>query len=504
MSRVHRCCPIAIVSLALFCPSGCGKHETASAPANAAGQASSADGAPAAMVKLSTFGQAQYCSIATGPDGTLHAIFTDAKKYGSPHYVYYRASADGGATWSEPKNLSDDESGLGTSWCQVKVDAAGRVYAIWKIVDETTALDGPGGNSGGSIAFRCLDGGTWSKAQVFGDDHHEAVAWCAMNAPDGKVRVLYTQLQADIADHDRKVNGGISGNVANDLAMLTLDGGNAPARTPILTAKPLPTKAEIDAAHLVGKDFSYDDSHIKRDGLWNLRGYLAEDGRPHFIAEKYQATSQEPKTIVRYDGQKLATFYEYKNASVGNTFSEPPAFFRAADGKEHFVRKPEASENEVIRDSVVDNGTPGDKTDVIAINGDRVKIFHWQSNALADGRIAAMAALSPKGMYDDGDDFYVAIGDGHGKWSAPVNVTDNDARSKFFAKAAVSQSSSYQPEYAEATALKSGDVGVVMVNTEHTITGLNTVAITGSGRAVEGTSSTSSSSPYVFFTKVKG
>ena len=485
----------AMVAVAL--PLGCGRTD-------AVGQTPASGDTPSEMVKLSTFGLAQYCSIATGLDGTIHALFTDSRKYGSPHYVYYRASADGGATWSDAKNLSDDESGLGTSWCQIKVDAAGRAYAIWKYVDENTALDGPGGNSGGVVAFRCLDGGTWSRTQRFGDDHHEAVAWCAMNAPDGKVRVLYTQLQADIVDHDRKTSGNISGNVANDLAMLTLDGANPATRTPILTAKPLPTPAEIQARHEAGKDFTYEASHIQRDGLWNLRGYVAEDGRPHFIAERYQASSSEPKTIVRYDGQKLATFYEYKNSSMGNTFSEPPAFFRAADGKEHFVRKPEASESEVIRDYVVDNGTPGDPTDVIANPSDKTKIFHWQANALADGRIAAFAALSPKGMYDDADDLYVAIGDGRGKWGAPLNVTDNDARAKSFAKAAVSQSSSYQPESAEAASLKGGDVGVIMVNTDHTITGLNTVAITGSGRAVEGLSSTSSSSPYVFFTKVKG
>ena len=69
-------------------------------------------GARTATVKLSTFGLTQYRSIAAA-DGTLHALYTDAKTYGKPHYVYYRASTDDGTTWSVPKNLSDNESGAG-------------------------------------------------------------------------------------------------------------------------------------------------------------------------------------------------------------------------------------------------------------------------------------------------------------------------------------------------------------------------------------------------------
>ena len=162
------------------------------------------------------------------------------------------------------------------------------------------------------------------------------------------------------------------------------------------------------------------------------------------------------------------------------------------------------SESDVMRDYVVDAGEPGDKVDVISNPSDKTKILNWNANALDGGRVIAMAALSPKGMYDDACDLWVAIGDGHGKWTPPMNVTDNDARAKFFAKAAVSQSSSYRPTYAEAATLKDGSVGIACVNVEHTLSGLNTVAINGTGRAVEGTSVVSNDSPFVFFTKVKG
>lgn len=487
---------IALPLLALL---GCDRGSTASAQTDAG--ASPADGAPSAMVKLSKYGMAQYCSIATGPDGTIHALFTDSTAIGKPHYVWYRASTDGGTTWSDAKNLSDDESGLGAGWCQVKVDGSGRPYAIWKYIDESTALDGPGGRSGGVLAYRCLDGGSWTKARRFGDKHQPVVAWFAADGPDHKVNLLYTQVQPDV---DLDGRGSPPPQMADNLTQLVLDGGNGPQSTPIFTAKPLPTKAEIEAAHVAGKDLTYEQQNVRYDGLWNLRGYIAADGRPHFIGETYKATSQDPQRIVRYDGQSLAKFYDYKGYLGYNTFNHPPALVRAADGKEHFVRKPEKAASELIRDYPVENGEPADPTDVIANDSDRTKIFDWDVTGLADGRIAAMAALSPKGMYDDACDLYVAIGDGRGKWTKPINVTDNDARAKFFAKAAVSQSSSYRPVFAEAATLKDGSVGIACVNVEHTISGLNTVAITGSGRAVEGMSSVSNDSPFVFFTKVKG
>jgi hypothetical protein len=493
MKRTTLAILVALTAAGSF---GCDHETTASAQSPAAAAA----GKPAEMVKLSTFGYAGYCSLATAADGTLHAIYTDAKAYGKPHYVYYRTSKDEGATWTEPKNLSDDESGAGASWCQIKIDGSGRAYAIWKYIDENTALDGPGGNAGGQIAVRCLDGGAWSKTVRFGDEHQPSCSWFAANGPDGKVNLLWTQAQPDI---DQK-NRGMQPQIADNLSMATFDGGGAPKITPILVAKPLPTAAEIEAAHAAGKDLTFEQQTVQPDGLWNLRGFIADDGRPHFIGERYHSSSQDPTSIMRYDGRSLSKLYDYKGYLSYNTFNCPPALVRGADGKEHFVRKPEVSENEVIRDYVVDaDGKPGDPIDVIAIAGDRTKIFNWHVSSLAGGRIAAMAALSPKGMYDDGDDLYVSIGDGKGKWSTPVNVTDNAGRATFFAKAAVSQSTSYQPTFAEAVTLKSGDVGILIVNSEYTISGLNTATITNSG-TITGLSTSSTSSPYVVFTKVKG
>ena len=91
------------------------------------------------------------------------AVFTDSPEYGKAPYVYYASSTDNGVTWSDPKNLSDDDSGIAAGFCRVAVDGKGRVYAVWKYLMRS-GLEGPGGGSnGGEVCFRCLDSGTWFK-----------------------------------------------------------------------------------------------------------------------------------------------------------------------------------------------------------------------------------------------------------------------------------------------------------------------------------------------------
>ena len=211
------------------------------------------------------------------------------------------------STWSEPKNLSDDESGAGTGWCQVKVDGNGRVYAIWKYIDENTVLEGPGGYCGGVLAIRCLDGGNWSKTIRVGDKHQPVVSWFAANGPDRRVHVIYTQLQPDI-DADGR---GMTPQIADDLNQLVLDGSAAPKATPVFVAKPLPTKAEIQAAHEAGKDFTYEQQNVQPDGLWNLRARTARRraAAPHFIAPRaVQALARRSRRrSYRYDRRRSAS-----------------------------------------------------------------------------------------------------------------------------------------------------------------------------------------------------
>lgn len=482
----------ALVAIAIL--AGCDKSNSSAA---GAGGAPATTSKPAELVELSQFGMANGCALAVGADGTIHVIFSDGKEYGKPAFLYYRASTDNGATWSAPITISDDESVLSAGHCRIFVDGSGRVYAIWKYTGLNELLEGPNGPANGVLAYRVLDGGAWSKPRVFGDVHEPMTSWFAAMGSDGKVSIVYSRAD-DAVDWQGR---GLTAKNANNLDQLTLDGAAEPKVTHIQIARHVMTEAEQQAAKKAKHDYTYQDTVPRDDGLWNLNGYIGDDGRPRFLAEKYPLGGQQ-QSILRYDGNKFALYYEYKKHLGYNSFKCPPALLRGGDGKEHVIRKPEVGENEVIRDYVVENGLPGSKTDVITNNSPKAEIDGWWTSPLDGGGIAAMASVSPDAFGPT--DLYVAIFDGHGNWGKSLNVTDNDGRATFFAKAGMTQSTSYRPTFAAAATLKGGGIGVIMLNAKKIISGLDTVGVTSSGRAVTGTSSYSSEKPYVSFTRIKG
>ena len=123
---------------------------------------------------------------------------------------------------------------------------------MWRYIDKNTALDWPGGDPGGVLAVRCLEGGAGSKATTFGDAHQPVVSWFVANGPDAKVNVIWTQVQPDV---DLAGRGSPTPQMADNLNQTVADGAT-PHTTPVFTAKPLPTKVEIEAAHAAGKDLA--------------------------------------------------------------------------------------------------------------------------------------------------------------------------------------------------------------------------------------------------------
>ncbi len=107
-------------------------------------------------------------SMAVAPDGSIHVAFVESHRTTGAHAIYHRASTDGGKTWTEAKNLSEDMPGIDVGRCQVLVDARNRVYVIWRAaINETWT----GTISSDPVAcrsnlwFRELEGGKWSKAK---------------------------------------------------------------------------------------------------------------------------------------------------------------------------------------------------------------------------------------------------------------------------------------------------------------------------------------------------
>src|ERR1039457_4903757 len=97
-------------------------------------------------------------SMAVAPDGTIHIAFVEQHRTMLANAIYHRSSTDGGKTWTEAKNLSEDMPNIDVARCQVLADARNRVYVIWG-----TPLGGVAGRS--NMWFRELEGGKWSKAK---------------------------------------------------------------------------------------------------------------------------------------------------------------------------------------------------------------------------------------------------------------------------------------------------------------------------------------------------
>ncbi len=497
-----------LVIMAITCGLiGCGKSDSgspsadSSTPGTSPPAAAAADATAGTMNKLSQYGASEYCSLAATSDGTLHAIYTDQPDPYKGRYLYYRSSKDGGATWSDPKNLSDDETATPAAYCPVLVAGDGKVYAIWKYL-ECNNLDAAGGGGSGELVYRVLDGGAWSSIVRLCDKHHGVVSYFAAVAPDGKVNLVYSQGNLDV---DWLPMGAVGQQCANLIRQAVLNGPTPQIRD-LITPKPIPTRAQVDAAHAAGHDIPFEDQYAKADGLWDLRGYIDSAGVAHFIAdhqEPYPNPDSIGAWITYYDGKQLHKLHEYAKGDHETNYSTPWTLLLDSHGKEHVIRIPFKAEKQVVRDYPVVNGTLGDPVDIVGPDKPSGSISTWQACALPNGGMSVAASVSQKGGWAPDDlELLISTSNGDGKWSKPVSVTHNSNAGTGMSKGAITTSTTYYPKFAEVTGVRGG-VSLIMVNTAHGVVGVNNSAVTGSGQVVTGMSSYSSDSPWVFYTKVQ-
>lgn len=482
---------------------GCGKP-----PSPGAGPAAANDG----QVKLSQYDRAEYCDLAAGTDGALHAVFTDQPARDKPKYLYYRASSDGGKTWSEAKTLSDDESGNAASYGRLAIDGKGRVYAVWKYVGSQELLDGPGGHANGRLAYRCLEGGAWSKCVPLGDASIPSYSWFPAVDPGGTVHVVWSQMSPDVA----AVQGGYYW-YANLVRSAALDGARVASVRDLIAPKPILTQEEQAKMKAAGRNPSNEETTPRRDGLINLRGYVDAQGLAHFVAEHPgiqdgPTAQQTGKRIVHWDGQRLDALHAFARFgdTGGNTFNNPPTLLVDAAGKRHLIRAPENSERPCVRDYELVDGKLGEPVDVLAPKTAKGALLNWQVHQLKGGRMAVTAALSDQGGYRPEDlELFVSFSDGGGKWTAPACVTNNQARQNSFGKEtgggnAVAALNSYSPRFASVVTATDGTPCILMVTNENTIVGLTSPGVTDSGRVVPVTGTVSVDNPMVYFLKWTG
>jgi hypothetical protein len=460
------------------------------------------------MVKLTQYDRAEFCDLAVGPDSKLHAVFTDQPAYDKPKYLYYRASTDGGKTWSEAVNLSDDESGNGASYGRLIFDGQGRLYAVWKYVGASELLDGPGGNANGLLVYRAMEGGAWSKRVPLGDAKVPSYSWFVAADPKGAVHVVWSQVAKDAL----AAVGWSTSAYADLVREATLEGASVAGVKDVIAPKPILTKEQQAQIRAAGHSPNYEDTRPKNEGLINLRGYVDGQGAVHFVAESPGVQSgpssqQTGRQIVLWDGAKLSPLYSFDKYKTFNIFNNPPALLVDAAGKQHLIRAPEKSEKPCVRDYPVEGTELGDFVNIIEPKAGPGALANWQAHQLPGGRMAVTAALSQKGGYNPEDtELYFSISDGNGKWSEPAPVSNSRAKKSSFSKDTVAGNAvaavyEYRPRFASVAVGKDGKTCLLVVNSENTILGLTTAGVTSSGRVVSAMGTGRVENPAVFFLK---
>ena len=433
--------------------------------------------APQPLAKLNKFDKGLYCDVLVVPGdkehpaGTVHVIYSDQPSHMTPSFLYYRSSADLGKTWTDQKNLSDDESGHAVGYCRLLLDAKGRLYAIWKYTAKDALIDGPGGNQAGIIAFRCLDGGGWSRITRLTDEKNPAYSFFAANGPDGSANVVWSQMTPD----GQRIQGWTAGSYADLVQRVALD-GSAPGQPTVVTAPPpLPTPADIAAAQKAGHPIPYDQQRPRKDGLINLRGYITADNQVRFVGEEPgnpDGPNGTGQLLDLWDGTQRVRLYAYEKFKTYNNFNNPPVLWLDAKGKEHLIRSPERSETPCVRDYPIEGGQLGDAVNIISGPEGQGVITCWQATPLVGGRLAVTCGLSVKGGVNPDDaELYVSFSSGDGVWTRPAKVTNNAARATLSGKntdlkGSIALGKRYLPKMASVATDGSGHPCVLMVNNE--------------------------------------
>ncbi len=444
-------------------------------------------GAPVTGLKLS-----QYDALIDSPnlavtsDGVIHLAFIERQAI-SPYnlFVFHRQSADGGKTWSDPKDLSEDMPNFGIDHCRLIVDSQDRVYIIWR-TGESEGL--APGNYYGNLVYRVLNHGKWSKIipihppGTSSSQNIGSLFYFAGVDASGHAQVAWNTCPDTF--HSNEVTGGglhLAG-IGNGLVFqASLDGSTPPQPKQVFM-----TPITVDPNNKVyGK---------KCDDLSSLDGYFDASGAPRFIAIDQPVPT--PYNDARYalieDGKitpavTLPGNYMY-------VWLNPPRLLLDSQGRRHVIALYGAGEHPNFRDYTL--GSDDEPTVILSAKGLKGTCMGFQAYQGPSGHMAVVMQTTDAGFNDAGDT-WISVSDG-GAWSPPVCVTANAARATWVAKNKgrllnVATGDHYGPGPGAVAFDKDGHLLLALINVK---TGSFGLALGGVTYA-----SGSSASPMLFFYK---
>jgi hypothetical protein len=432
------------------------------------------NGKPIDGVKLSQHDTAIFSpSIAVAANGVIHVAFVEQHRTTYALAVYHRSSSDGGKTWTEAENLSEDQPNLNVGLCYALIDGKDRLYVVWRsgLVQYDPASAYASSGQPCNLMYRVLENGKWSKIipahppAPHDNPNEGSLSYFATIDAAGRAQVVWNanpdkwhpELTAASGTYHQHLAG-----IGNGLVFQATLNGTTPSAPHEVFLTPVAGQGEQ------GGYGAY------CDGLDSLKGYVDAAGAPHFVA-----------AVTRTHDSSLSgqSWYELiENGAAARPFALPDLSFHAkldvptllvdANGKQHLVELYLAGERPKIRDHVV-----GSDDDPATIGTAPVKgtIVGFQAYQGPGGRMIAIMQLSETAYVDHGDT-YVSISRGR-DWSAPVNVTNNAGRTTFASKqsgaAGVVVTKGYGAGMAAAAFDRNGHLLLLMINNETGLFGVS-------------------------------
>ncbi len=439
------------------------------------------NGKPVNGIKLSQHDTEIYSpSVAVAANGTIHVAFVEKHRTTYALATYHRSSSDGGKTWSEAKNLSEDMPGIQAGQCFALVDGRGRLYVIWRAGLDVNFPASP--NSGGAgpanMAFRVLENGRWSKIKFVNEPGTKdvqtdgAYSFFAAVDPAGRVQVAWNAQPDKWHPELTKISGTYHQHLAgvgNGLVFqATLDGANVSA------------PREIFLAPVAGQD-EQGGYGTYCDGLDALNGYFDAAGNAHLVAAVNRTHDDSLRHKSRYqliENGKFGAFVDLPELSY-HAWRDGPTLLLDATGKRHLVVLYPAGEHPNVRDYVI--GSDDEPAVIRATTSVKGTLDGFQGCQGPDGRMVAIMEMNDSGERAEGET-YVSISRG-GEWSAPVNITNNAGRRSFASKnigreANVAIEKSYYPGPAVAAFDRDGHLLLLMINNEYGLFGNSAFGVT--------------------------
>jgi hypothetical protein len=419
-------------------------------------------------------------SIVVAPDGGIHVAFVEQHRTTYATAVYHRSSADGGKTWTEARNLSEEMAGFAVGRSYVVADARGRVYVIWRTALRAgfgANIDPWGGAAHTNLVYRVLESGKWSRiknvhppgsAQTQNDG---ALSYFAATDAAGRVHVLWNtspnkwhpELTVLSGTYRQTVSGVGNGLVFQS----TLDGANP--------GEP----REVFLPEVAGKGY---DTHC--DGLDTINGYIDSNGAAHFVAlitRTYDSTLRGKSHYQLIEGGKVGAFVDLPELSF-HAWRDIPTLLVDAAGRRHVLTLYPAGERPSVRDYLL--GSEDDPVVIRAAAAIKGTVNGLQAFQGPGGRMLAIMQMNDTGERGSGDTF-IALSTGEG-WSTPVNVTNNAGRQRFASTQTgvasnIAVATSYYPGPAAATFDRDGRVLLLMINKEYGLFGSSAFGVSLGG-----------------------